>query len=97
MGCNPNDYSYRELLYMADGRNLAIHNQFAYLAAVIVNIHSTQKVTIDEMKVYNSIYNNESQSSKVEVTPQNSAVAVLAANADDLGLKVVNARIEDAK
>lgn len=89
---NPNDFTFRELVTMADGKNLSEYTKLAYLAAVIVNCHSSQKVDIDEMMVYTSIFDNGANAQAVTM----SAVEVLAANAEQLGMKVVNKRIDEA-
>ena len=59
---------------------------------VIVNMHSTQSATIDELMAYKSIYEREQNNAQ---TANNSAVAALAANAENLGLQVVNKRIDE--
>ena len=82
----------RELVIMADGKNLSAYSQLAYLAMVIVNMHSTQSATIDELMAYKSIYEREQNNAQ---TANNSAVAALAANAENLGLQVVNKRIDE--
>ncbi len=89
---NPNDFTFRELVTMADGKNLSEYTKLAYLAAAIVNCHSSQKVEIDEMMVYTSIFDNGANAQAVTT----SAVEVLAANAEQLGMKVVNKRIDEA-
>lgn len=87
---NSNDFTFRELVIMADGKNLSEYSKLAYLAAVVVNAHCTQSVTINEMMVYSSLFDN-----KEENEVFTSAVGVLAANAEQLGLKVVNKRIDE--
>ena len=89
---NPNDFTFRELVTMADGKSLSEYTKLAYLAAVVVNAHSTQSVTVDEMMVYNSIFEEENKNQAVTM----SAVDFLAANAEQLGMKVVNKRIDEA-
>lgn len=88
---NPNDFTFRELVIMADGKNLSEYTKLAYLAATIVNCHSSQKVDTDEMMGYTSIFDNGANAQAVTM----SAVDFLAANAEQLGMKVVNKRIDE--